>query len=102
MAAEIAILLSARQFIIAAMVLLISASTLTIMRNSDYRSEVALWQATAKLSPNKSRVHNNLGFAYFLAGQPEKARQCYLNALALDHQNFKAKYNLEALNNTKN
>lgn len=101
LAAEMAILLSARQLIMVAMVLLISASTLTIMRNSDYRSEVALWQATAKLSPNKSRVHNNLGFAYFLARQPEKARQCYLKALALDHQNFKAKYNLEALNNVK-
>lgn len=102
MASEMAILLSARQFIIAAMVLLISASTLTIMRNSDYRSEVALWQSTAKLSPNKSRVHNNLGLAYFLAGQPEKARRCYLNALALDFHNFKAKYNLKALNNAKN
>ena len=101
LAAEMAILLSARQLIMVVMVLLISASTLTIMRNSDYRSEVALWQATAKLSPNKSRVHNNLGFAYFLARQPEKARQCYLKALALDHQNFKAKYNLEALNNVK-
>ncbi len=100
--AEMAILLSSRQFIMVVFVLLISASTFTIIRNSDYRSEVALWQATVKLSSNKSRVYNNLGYAYFLAGQPEKARQCYLNAIALDHQNFKARYNLEVLNNVKN
>lgn len=99
--AEMALLVSARQLIMVAMVLLISASALTIMRNYDYRSEVALWQATVKFSPNKSRVHNNLGYAYFLAGQPEKARQHYLKALALDPRNFKAKYNLEALNSVK-
>ena len=100
--AEMAMLLSSRQFIMVAMVLLISGSALTILRNLDYRSEVALWQATVKLSPNKSRVHNNLGYAYFLAGQPEMARQHYLKALALDHRNFKAKHNLEDLNNINN
>jgi len=99
--AETAILLSARQLIMVAMALLISASSLTIMRNFDYRSEVALWQATVKFSPNKSRAHNNLGYAYFLAGQPEMARQHYLKALALDHRNFKAKYNLQTLDNVK-
>ena len=99
--AEMVILLSSRQLIMVAMVLLISASTLTIMRNSDYRSEITLWQATVKLSPNKSRVQNNLGYAYFLAGQPDKARQYYLEALALDNQNFKASYNLEVLNSIK-
>lgn len=97
--AEMAILLTSRQFIMLTFVLLISASTLTIMRNLDYRSEVALWQATVKLSPNKSREHNNLGYAYFLAGQPDQARQHYLKALALDGQNFKARYNLETLKN---
>lgn len=99
--AEMAIFFTSRQFILVSFVLLILASMLTIMRNLDYCSEVALWQATAKLSPNKARVHNNLGYAYFLADQPDKARQHYLKALALDNHNFKASYNLEILNNVK-
>ncbi len=95
--AEMSIFLSSRQLIMVAVVLLISASTLTIIRNLDYRSEVALWQATVMLSPNKARVHNNLGYAYFLAGQPEKAQLHYLKALALDSENYKAHFNLERL-----
>ncbi|MDP1659622.1 MAG: tetratricopeptide repeat protein [Methylotenera sp.] len=95
--AELTIFLNSKQFIMVTVALFVIACTLTIVRNQDYRSEVALWQATVKLSPNKSRVHNNLGYAYFLAGQPDKARQHYLEALALDNQNFKARYNLKAL-----
>ena len=98
---EMTILLTSRQLIMVSIVLLIAASTLTIMRNSDYSSEVALWQATVKLSPNKSRVHNNLGYAYFLAGQTDKARKYYLQALVLDKQNFKARYNLEVLDSAR-
>ena len=97
LAAEMSIFLSSRQFIMVAVVLLISASTLTIIRNLDYCNEVALWQATVMLSPNKARVHNNLGYAYFLAGQPEKAHLHYLKALALDSENYKAHFNLEHL-----
>ncbi|MDH4225530.1 MAG: hypothetical protein OEW12_07780, partial [Deltaproteobacteria bacterium] len=36
----------------------------TASRNLDYRSEVALWEATAAQSPRKGRVFNNLGYAY--------------------------------------
>ncbi len=99
--AEMAIFLTSRQLIMVTFVMFITASMLTNMRNLDYRSEVALWQATVKLSPNKARVHNNLGYAYFLAGHTEKARQHYLKALALDNHNFKARYNLEILDNTR-
>jgi protein O-mannosyl-transferase len=100
--AEMTLFLTSRQFIMVTVVLFVTASMLTILRNLDYRSEVALWQATVKLSPDKSRVHNNLGYAYFLAGQPDKARQYYLEALALDNHNFKASYNLKILENAKN
>jgi len=100
--AELALFLTSRQFMMLSVVLFITASMLTILRNLDYQSEVALWQATVKLSPDKSRVHNNLGYAYFLTGQPVKARQCYLEALVLDNQNFKASYNLRILDNDKN
>ncbi|MGZ8983579.1 MAG: tetratricopeptide repeat protein [Methylotenera sp.] len=99
---EMTILLTSRQLIKVTFIMFIAASTLTIMRNLDYRSEVTLWQTAVKLSPNKARVHNNLGYAYFLAGQPDKARQHYLQALALDSKNFKASYNLQISDKARN
>jgi tetratricopeptide (TPR) repeat protein len=56
----------------------------TFLRNRDYRSEIALWEDAARKSPCKARVHNNLGYAYFLAGRHGPARDEYLAALRLD------------------
>ncbi|TXT39964.1 MAG: hypothetical protein FD135_1716 [Comamonadaceae bacterium] len=70
---------------------------LTLARNQDYRSEIALWEATVKLSPDKARVHNNLGYAYALAGRSADARREYTTALRLDPNHIKAHYNLERL-----
>lgn len=95
--AELVILLSARLFIRVSAMLLIAAIALTFLRNLDYRNEIILWQSTVRLSPEKSRVHNNLGYAYDLDGQHRLARQHYLKALALDKQNFRARYNMEQL-----
>jgi hypothetical protein len=69
----------------------------TVLRNHDYRSEVALWQATAAASPGKARVWNNLGYAYALAGNRPAAAAAYERALALDPAHVKARYNLDAL-----
>ena len=77
--------------------LLLAFASLTMMRNHDYRSEIALWQATAQQSPNKARVHNNLGYAYAEAGRTEEARTAYLCALHLDPQDLKAWNNLNKL-----
>jgi tetratricopeptide (TPR) repeat protein len=74
------------------------ALLLTVARNHDYRSEVALWQQTVRLSPDQSRVHNNLGYAYWMAGQPVPARRAFLDALNLDAGNVKARLNLRRLN----
>lgn len=79
-------------------VLLGSCAVLTVLRNQDYRSEVALWQQTVRLSPDKSRVHNNLGYAYWLAERPVEARREFLAALRLDSDNVKARLNLRRLN----
>ncbi len=76
---------------------LVAAAVLTAARNHDYRSEVALWERTALLSPGKPRVHNNLGYAYQLAGEPEKAGWSYEMALRLDPEFAKARGNLAAL-----
>lgn len=54
----------------------------TIIRNVDWQTPAALWLATAKVSPQSPRVHNNLGDIYGSQGdlslaiaEFEKARQ---------------------------
>lgn len=69
----------------------------THARNRDYRDEITLWEATAKYSPNKGRVHNNLGYAYELAGRKEDARKSYQRALDIDSKNARAATNLRAM-----
>jgi hypothetical protein len=71
---------------------------LTFLRNQDCKSEVALWEQTVQVSPDKSRVHSNLGYAYQLSGHPVQARLEYLQALRLDAGNVKARLNLRRLN----
>jgi len=66
----------------------------TLLRNRDYATEVSLWQATAKASPRKPRVWNNLGYAREIAGDTTGAREAYLAALALDPDHVKARINL--------
>ncbi len=76
---------------------LVATALLTVVRNEDYRSEVALWTQTARLSPRKPRVHNNLGYAYQVAGEPAKAARSYEEALRLDPDFPKARANLAAV-----
>jgi tetratricopeptide (TPR) repeat protein len=69
----------------------------TIMRNEVYSSEIALWQDTVKKSPHKARAHNNLGYAYSLAGRDDEAMDAYREALRLDPDYGKAANNLMRL-----
>ncbi len=69
----------------------------TVLRNQDYRSEVALWSDTVRHSPGKARAFNNLGFALQQAGRPEEARAAYERALALDPEHIPARINLQEL-----
>ena len=71
--------------------------TATAVRNLDYRSEVALWQATAAHSPNKARAWNNLGYAHQQAGQASAAAVAYRRALTIDPAHVQARSNLMAL-----
>jgi hypothetical protein len=68
----------------AAMLVAILLAGFTIGRNRAYGSEVALWEETVRLSPGKPRAHNNLGYAYQLAGMPVKAAASYRETLRLD------------------
>ena len=69
----------------------------TFARNNVYRSEIALWEDTARHSPAKARVFNNLGFAYQSANRREDARKAYVRALELDPDYLKAENNLREL-----
>lgn len=77
--------------------LLMPMFLLLVQRNGDFRSEIALWQQTATLSPDKARVHNNLGFAYMLDGQDAMARAEFMRALQLQPGFGKAVGNLRRL-----
>lgn len=77
--------------------LLTGCLILTIARNQDYRNEIALWEATVALSPGKSRVHNNLGYAYAQSGRIEEARRAYERALQINPLEIRAHGNLNAL-----
>lgn len=69
----------------------------TAARNRDYLTEVSLWEATARSSPGKARVWNNLGFARQTVGDVEGARAAYERALAIDPDDVKARINLGTL-----
>ena len=87
------------RYAVAALVLTLAG--LTMARNQVYRSEVALWEDTVRSSPNKARAHNNLGYAYFLAGKLSQAEQAYLTALKLKPDYSRAEYNLATLRHRK-
>lgn len=76
----------------AALALLLAYATL--LRNEDYRSELALWAHTAQQSPQKARVWNNLGMACREAGDPECASAAFARAMALDPEDPKPVLNL--------
>ena len=67
----------------------------TVARITDYRSESALWEATARASPNKARVWNNLGHAYLVEKKPDRAIPALHRALELDPDFMRAEINLE-------
>ncbi len=69
----------------------------TVRRNHDYRSELALWDATVRSSPGKARPWANLGYARQLAGDPAGAAAAYRCSLRLDPHQQKAAINLMLL-----
>ncbi|MDP1679638.1 MAG: tetratricopeptide repeat protein [Candidatus Nitrotoga sp.] len=80
-----------------AALLLLGLTTLTVLRNHDYASEIRLWEDAVTKSPGKARVHNNLGYAYMLARRNDDARREFTTALQLDPSLYKARYNLNRL-----
>lgn len=91
---ELTLWLNAKKLQVLAAALLLAYISLTLWRNQAYLSEVNLWEATAIRSPDKARVHNNLGHAYLLAQRHEEARREFTTALRLDPDLYQAHYNL--------
>jgi len=98
LAVEFAVWLPVVAYRATAAALVLALGGLTVLRNQDYATEIALWEATVQRSPGKARVQNNLGYAYLLAGRKEEARRAFETALALDPEHIKARYNLERVN----
>lgn len=78
--------------LLAAGAMLLAAATL--VRNEDYRSELALWARTSQQSPQKVRVWNNLGIACRDAGKSGCAAEAFARAMALDPADARPALNL--------
>jgi len=63
-------------------------------RNNVWYTLLTLWQDVAVKSPGKSRVQNNLGNCYMLAGMHFEGIEAYRRAVALDRDNIEPYYNL--------
>ena len=79
------------------LLVMLAAGLQTMRRNLDYRSELALWQATVAASPGKARPWTNLGYARQLQGDLDGAAAAYRCALARDPAHRQAAWNLAAI-----
>ncbi len=62
---------------------IISLSIRTIIRNIDWKNEDNLWIATGKTSPSSPNAHNNLGDVYGRAGDKQAALREFQKAIEL-------------------
>lgn len=94
-----AVVLAQARARVCAGVLVVAACALfafaTVQRNADYRSEIALWQATVRASPHKPRAWLNLGYAYRADGDVVRAAAAYRCVLLLDPAHAQAAINLD-------
>jgi hypothetical protein len=89
--------LSARNRIGIAGIVLVVFLAASVARQLDYRTEIGLWESSVAAAPWNARGHNNLGYAYQLAGRVPEARREYETALFFDPRNAKARLNLHFL-----
>ena len=83
-----------RGALIGCVVAAVALGGLTVARNRDYRSELALWRDSATKFPGNARAHNNLGQALFRAGQIDQAIRHYQRAIELRPSYPEPHYNL--------
>ena len=66
----------------------------TYQRNQLYQDRLLLWSDAVLKSPNKARPHNNLGYAYALHGDWDRAIEEFRTAARLDPDYILAQHNL--------
>lgn len=86
-----------RIFAALALCVVIVLGSYTVARNRLYHSEIALWEDTVRKSPRNPRAFNNLGYACFLKGRKDEARDAYRRALEIDPAFELARNNLKML-----
>jgi tetratricopeptide (TPR) repeat protein len=81
-----AAMLGRQRFLSSAMLVLLAGvfSLWTYQRNRVWGDAVALWEDNVQKSPEKARVHGNLGSAYLASGRPAEARRAFEKAIELD------------------
>jgi protein O-mannosyl-transferase len=75
--------------------IIIALSLATITRNSDWTSEISLWEDVVRKNPSSSRAHNNLGKAYFEKGDLTRASYHFEKSIANIPKFIKDKFNLK-------
>ncbi len=83
-------------YAVAALVVVVLAHA-TVQRNRIYATEISFWRDTSIRNPQSARAANNLGMAYALDCQIEKAVEEFERAAGLDPQDFRARINLKLL-----
>jgi len=74
--------------------LVLLLAIVTIQRNRDYRSDMALWADTLAKCPNNPRAHNNLGVDLLEQGRASEAMDQYQQALRIKPDFADAQFNL--------
>ena len=77
-----------------ALMMVFGLCVMTFQRNTLYQDQVSLWSDTVAKSPHKARPHNNLGHAYALQGEWDRAIDEFRLAVQLDHHYTLAQNNL--------
>ena len=72
----------------------VALAVLTIQRNRDYISDIALWDDTVAECPQNPRAHHNLGFALAQIGKIQEAIGQYEQALRIKPDYVDAHHNL--------
>jgi hypothetical protein len=79
----------------AAFAVLCAAAAGTWHRNTQYQSEIALWEDAVAKNTRNLRAHVNLAYGYELQGNFDKAESQYRRALAVRPNVYEAEHGLE-------